>query len=497
MISRRSFLAQTLGAGVAATAKRETADRLNVLFLAVDDLRPELGCYGNGKIHTPNLDRLAARSLLFERAYCQAPVCGPSRASLITGLRPDTTRVWGNKARFRDTLPEAITLPQRFKQAGFHTRSLGKILHGNRADPRSWSVPAWPEGGRQAGMEYVDQERLAAMRKAEPDRVWQGEEIPTLEWTKLHSWQAPIVADNALQDGKAADRAIAALRELRNQPFFLAVGFQKPHLPFTAPKKYFDLYDPATLSVAAGSRPAEAPAVAFTNWEELRGYADIPSQGPLPEGKARELVHGYYAATSYMDAQAGRVLDELDRLGLAERTVVVLFGDHGWHLGEQDLWAKTNNYELDARAPLTVSVPGMRAAGRSCDRLVELVDLYPTLCEACVIEAPAELEGTSLMPLLEDPDLPWKKAAFSQIPRPYLSDHDWSQMGYTLRTERYRYTEWRNRDRTVHARELYDYELAPTETVNLAGRAEHAALVEGLSRQLQAGWRQALPGREK
>ena len=482
-----------MGLGLAAAA-RAAESGLNVLFLAVDDLRPELGCYGNRVIRTPNLDRLAGRSLLFERAYCQAAVCGASRASLLTGKRPDSTQVWGNDKHFREKVPDTVTLPQAFKQAGWHTEAYGKILHGRMSDPPSWSVPAWPAGGRQAGMQYIDEQRFAAMRTAEPERAWSGAEIPTLTWKKRKSWQAPEVPDNTLQDGQAADLAIGALSRLRDQRFFLAVGFQKPHLPFTAPKKYFEMYDPAELpAVRAGRRPAGAPDLAFTRSQELRGYTDIPREGPLPEGKDRELIHGYYAATSYMDAQAGRVLDQLERLRLAERTVVILFGDHGWHLGEQDLWAKSNNFELDTRAPLMLHVPGMATGGQKCGGLVEFVDMFPTLCEACGVSAPDDLEGSSLLPLLETPDRSWKKAAFSQFPRPYPPRDDWTEMGYTMRTERYRYTEWFDRAKNLVARELYDYELAPTETVNLAERAEHAGLVERLSGQLQAGWRAALP----
>ena len=493
-VNRRQFLTQAAGAALAARASRAAGDGFNVLFLAVDDLRPELGCYGNRVIHTPNLDKLAARSLVFQRAYCQAAVCGASRASLLTGLRPDSTRVWGNDTHFRDKIPDAVTLPQRFKQAGWHTQSFGKILHGKMNDAPSWSAPSWPEGARQAGMQYVDEERFAAMRRAEPSREWKGPEVPTLAWKKGKSWQATDAPDSALQDGQAADHAIETLRQVRGRRFFLAVGFQKPHLPFAAPKKYFDLYDPATLPVAEdGHRPLDAPDLAFTRSQELRGYTDIPKKGPLPPGKARELTHGYYAATSYMDAQAGRVLDELEGLGLAEKTVVILFGDHGWHLGEQDLWAKANNFELDTRAPLMLHVPGMPSAGRQCERLVEFVDMYPTLCEASGVEPPADLEGTSLLPLLEDPERAWKSAAFSQFPRPYPAAEDWTEMGRTMRTERYRYTEWFDRSEALLERELYDYEIAPTETVNLAGRAEYAGLAATLSRRLHAGWRAARP----
>ncbi len=495
MMQRRSFLGAALGAaGTWRLGAQESSTPLNVLFIAVDDLRPELGCYGNDTILTPNIDGLARRSLRFENAYCQSAVCGPSRASLITGLRPDTTKIWGNKTHFRATIPDLVTLPQSFLQAGYYTQSIGKVLHGNTADRPSWSVPAWPAGGRQAGMQYVDEEQFRTMKAAHPSRVWDGPEIPTLEWTKLHSWQAPDAPDNALQDGQVADRSIQSLHQHRDEPFFLGVGFQKPHLPFTAPGKYFDLYDPAELPMPKDAqRPVGAPPLAFTRWQELRGYTDIPREGPLPPGKTQELIHGYYAATSYMDAQAGRVLDALEDLGLAERTVVMFFGDHGWHLGEHDLWAKTMNLEIDARSPLMLHVPGMRTGGQSCDRLVELIDMYPTLCEACQVKASGSLEGLSMMPLLENPQQPWKSAAFTQIPRPYLANEDWEHMGYSIRTDRHRYTEWVTQDGTLAERELYDLANSRLESVNLAGQPESRPLVAELSAQLKAGWRAALP----
>ncbi len=483
-----------LGAAELPAMAKARSNEWNVLFVVVDDLRPELGCYGNRIVKAPNIDRLADRSLLFHRAYCQSPVCGPSRASLHTGLRPDTTRVWGNRRHFREVLPDVVSLPQRFRQAGYQTQSIGKVLHGRQVDEPSWSIPAWPPGGAQAGMQYVDEERLAAMRATSPRRRLPGEEMPTLQWKKRGSWQATEVPDNALQDGQVADRAVQALRQLKDERFFLALGFQKPHLPFTAPKKYFDLYNPDDLPVPGDVvRPIDAPDAAFTRWQELRGYSDIPKEGALAPGKARELIHGYYAATSFMDAQAGRVLNELESLGLAERTVVVLFGDHGWHLGEQDLWAKTTNFELAARVPLMLQVPGMRKPGRTSNGFVELVDLFPTLCEACGIEAPQGLEGISMLPLLEDPGRPWKRAAFNQIPRPYLASEDWELMGYSMRTEDYRYTEWLDRDRSPVSRELYEFRASPTETVNLATLQARAPLVEQLSRQLHAGWPAALP----
>ena len=495
MIPRREFLSCGLAAATAASALQTASEgRFNVLFVAVDDLRPELGCYGNTLIQTPNVDRLARRSLVFRRAYCQAAVCGPSRASLLTGLRPDTIRVWGNRTHFRETSPDLVTLPQAFKRAGYHAEAIGKVLHGRKADPPSWSVPVWPPGGRQAGMQYVDENAFRAMRAEHPDRAWRGEEIPTLEWKKLHSWQAPEVPDNALQDGQVADRAVEALHRARDGRFFLAVGFQKPHLPFTAPRKFFDLYDPSTLPVAEDPhRPLGAPDTAFTRWQELRGYTDIPDEDPLPPGKTRELIHGYYAATSYMDAQLGRVLREVESLGLTDQTVVILFGDHGWHLGEQEQWAKTTNLELDARAPMILHVPGMATEGRACNQLVEFVDMFPTLCEACGVAAPEGLEGTSMIPLLENPERPWKLAAFNQIPRPYLADKDWELMGYSMRTDRYRYTEWMDRDGAVRAKELYDFEIAPVETANLAEDQEYRSVSDSLAKRLRSGWRAALP----
>lgn len=495
--SRRGFLAAASLACAAPLGRLRAAapkSGYNVLFIAVDDLRPDLGCYGNSTVASPNIDRLAGRGLLFDQAYCQQAVCGPTRASLLTGLRPDSTRVWDNATHFRDTVPEVVTLPQHFKQNGYFTQAFGKILHGKMADARSWSVPAWPEGGRQAGMQYVDTDKLAKIRKASPDKRLEDIEIPTLTWKKHHSWQAPEVPDNAIQDGQSADRAVAALREIKDQPFFLAVGFLKPHMPFTAPKKYFDMYSPSDLETAENPFQVEGvPPVALHGWEELRGYQDIPREGPLPEGKALELIHGYYAATSYMDAQVGRVLGELNRLGLEDNTVVILWGDHGYHLGEHDLWCKATNFELDTRAPLILSVPGMSSAGARTDRLVEFVDIYPTLSEACGLPLPKHLEGLSMMPLTEEPAREWKKAAFSQFRRPWPGKGEWTAMGYSMTTGAYRYTEWVDPNKEVLARELYDHAADPDETVNVAGKPGSRELVSRLSDVLNAGWRAALP----
>lgn len=462
----------------------------NILFLVVDDLRPELGCYGNATVISPNIDRLAQRGVAFTRAYCQQAVCTPSRTSFLSGLRPDSTRVHDNvKSSFRELLPDAVTLPQFFRERGYETRGLGKVFGEGLNDPKAWSVPLWPEN--IAGMQYVDLrkwEQVPAHRRSESP-------IPTLEWEKQETIQTPDVPDNALQDGQVAERAVQMLRDLREKPFFLAVGFLKPHLPFVAPKKYFDLYRREEIAEPRhASAPKDVPPVALHDWRELRGYKDIPRKGPLPPGKARELIHGYFAATSYMDAQVGKVLNELDRLQLTENTVVVLLGDHGWHLGEHDLWVKTTNFELDTRAPLIVAGAGVKHRGVKSAGIVESIDVYPTLCELCGFEPPAHLEGLSMKPLLDEPAREWKKAAFSQFPRPFLPSKAGKGMGYTMRTERYRYTEWRIPGEPL-AVELYDHEKDPHEMVNVAARAENAGAVKELRAALQAGWRGALPER--
>jgi iduronate 2-sulfatase len=488
-ITRRALLRQTLGGLAAAATPGRGATPRNVLFLVVDDLRPELGCYGNPIVKTPNIDRLARRGLVFTRAYCQQAVCTPSRTSFLTGLRPDTTKVYdnGRENGFRKVLPDVVTLPQFFRRHGYETRGLGKVFGEDLNDPLAWSIPLWPEG--IAGMQYVDLEKWARV----PDGGTPRTPIPTLEWKKLDTRQAPDVPDNALQDGQVADRAVQALRERKDKPFFLAVGFLKPHLPFVAPKKYFDLYSLSDIPEPPDPLPPEdVPEVALHDWRELRGYKDIPRKGPLPPGKARELILGYYAATTYTDAQVGKVLDELDRLNLTSQTTVVLIGDNGWHLGEHDLWGKTTNFEFDTRVPMILAGAGVPARGAKCAALVEFVDLFPTLCDLGGFTPPRELEGISMKPLLADPARKWKTAAFSQFPRPFAPAKRGDGMGYTMRTERYRYTEWRIPGQET-AYELYDHEKDPRETVNVAGRPENGALVAELRKALQAGWRAALP----
>jgi iduronate 2-sulfatase len=474
-------------------AAQETAPakkRMNIVFIAVDDLRPSFGAYG-GPIKTPNIDRLAARGTTFLRAYCQQAVCSPSRTSLLTGLRPDSTKIYDLQTHFRKNLPDAVTLPQHFKANGWHTQGLSKIYHGGLDDPASWSAPSWsPQGGGyQDPATRADIQKRRKEAEAAGKRI-NGEVLETDPKTGAvlkrrdpgirvygppwESWDAP---DTEYGDGKTAERAVQLLGEYKNQPdrpFFLAVGFLKPHLPFVAPKKYYDLYSRENITLPNNmSLPQDAPAWVGNNSGELRTYAGVPKQGPPAEGDvAKDLIRGYYAAASFMDAQVGKVLDALERLGLRENTIVVLWGDHGWQLGEHGLWTKHTNFEIATRAPLIISVPGQRQAGGKANGLTEFVDIYPTLCEAAGIPLPSGLAGKSLVPVLNDSSVNVKTAAFSQFPRPVA-------MGYSIRTDKWRYTEWGAR-----GAELYDQSADPNENTNLAAKPEHAKLVAELSARL-------------
>jgi arylsulfatase A-like enzyme len=462
----------------------QAAEKMNVLFVAVDDLRTELGCYGVQEVKSPNIDRLAARGTLFERAYCQQAVCSPSRTSLLTGCRPDTTKVYDLETHFRTNLPDVVTLPQHFKASGYFTRSVGKIFHGGLDDARSWSEPP-AKAGRPMYLLPENQALVARKAEAVKGKTFK---TPSARYNAMAgpAWECADVPDNAYSDGAIADAAIEMLRAAKDKPFFLAVGFLKPHLPFIAPKKYWDLYKREAIPQAPNPfPPKDATRFTLADWGEMRAYDDIPRVGPVTEEQARTLKHGYYACVSYMDAQLGRVLDELERLGLSERTVVVLWGDHGWKLGEHGAWCKHSNLENDTRAPLICRAPGQKAAGGRSRALVEFVDIYPSLCALAGVPQPTHLEGTSFGPLLDAPDRPWKPGAFSQYPRGKV-------MGYSLRTERYRFTRWVMRaDGSEQARELYDHQSDPQENQNIAERPENRALVEALTRQLEAGWKAA------
>jgi len=492
------------------------AERPNVLFIAVDDLRPEFGAYGKSTIHSPNLDRLAQRGVTFRRAYCQQAVCSPSRSSLLTGTRPDTTKVYDLETHFRKALPDVVTLPEHFKRNGYFVQGMGKLYHGGLDDPRSWSTP-WTAPQMRHGAYGLEENNAIVRAKAEASR-----HKPKKPGQKIRNYGPPFessdVHDDTFHDGSLATMAVAALGELakKDQPFWLGVGFIRPHLPFVAPKKYWDLYDPAKIELAPNPfRPRGAPEYAVMAGGELRTYHGVPS-GDIPDDYARQLKHGYYASISYMDTQVGRVLDELDRQGLADKTIVVFWGDHGWKLGEHGGWCKHSNVENDTNAPLLIAAPGLTKAGLqtagqvavgvSTNSLAEFVDIYPTLVDLCGLPTPEHLEGASLAPVLRDPTKTVKEAAFSQYPRVVKGKR---LMGYTMRTDRYRFTRWVRRGAVgetgaanintakintaktdaleIDAVELYDHQTDPQENTNIAAAPENAELVARLTSEWLAG----------
>lgn len=441
--------------------------RPNVLLICVDDLKPLLGCYGDTRVKTPNIDRLAARGVLFERAYCNQAVCAPSRNSLMTGLRPQTIGVYDLPTNFRKSVPDAVTVAQYFRAHGYRTEAMGKIMHvghGNDEDPASWTVPAWkPKGGGYVLPQNQDLQRRE-VEKAKAAGVAK-ERIGSV--AKGPPTECADVADSAYGDGMIADEAVRRLlaaKEKPGEPWFMGVGFLKPHLPFNAPKKYWDLYKAAAFPLPALKElPKGAPAFAGHNSGELRNYSDIPKAEPLDDAQARHLIHGYHAATSFMDAQLGRVLDALDETGLAKNTIIVLWGDHGWHLGDHGLWCKHTNFEQAAHIPLLVAAPGVTPAGARCKSLVETVDLYPTLCELANLPAPQGLDGASFVSALKTPAAPAKEAVYHVYPRDSL-------LGRAVRTSRYRLVEWKKIGEPAASAvcELYDYEADPEETKNVA-----------------------------
>jgi len=470
------------------------AGKPNVLFIAVDDLRPELGCYGNKIVRSPNIDRLAARGVRFNHAYCQQAVCSPSRSSLLTGRRPDATRVWDLETHFRAALPDVVTLPQYFKANGYHCAALGKIYHNGFEDGRSWSEPHWYPNGNLVDTDPQDWRKrivthhdVAVREYARPSKPAATGKAGKQPGKAGPAFERSAKADDELPDGATAAEAVKRLHDLKAKPgpFFLAVGFLKPHLPFVAPGKYWDLYDPAKIPVPAFDHlPDGAPAFAGHVNGELHNYPGVPAGNPIPADFAGTLRHGYYAAVSYMDAQVGRLLDTLDKEGLADNTVVVLWGDHGWQLGEHGLWTKHTNFEIATRAPLIVSLPGQKSAGAVCEAPVEFVDLYPTLADVCSLPVPAGLDGASLKPFIENPAAGGGKVAISQYPR-QTGRQGGSVMGYSIRDERWRLTLWReSTGPRVVATELYDETNDPDETTNLAAKPGKEDIVAALAKHL-------------
>ncbi len=440
-------------------------NRPNVLFIMADDLRPELGCYGSAA-KTPNLDALAARGVRFDSAYCQQALCNPSRSSLLTGQRPDTLRLWSNGTHFRDKNPDVKTLPQWFKDKGYDTRCVGKIFHNwhtkEKGDRKSWSADEF--------LHYANH----------------GDDVPEVkgEVPKNHArdlgrdyGKVPLcerrdVPDEAYYDGRVAAEAVRVMGAVKDKPFFLAVGFWKPHAPFNAPKKYWDMYDPAKLpKLAAPERPKGAPAVAFHDGREILGLP--PKQIAPTAEQVAEMRHGYFANISYMDAQVGKVLKALDDNELTESTVVVFRSDHGYHIGEFGLWGKTSCFEFDARVPLIVARPDSKGTRGTVARgIVELIDVFPTLCSVCGIDLPPDIDGGNFRTVLADPRRNIRHTAFTQHPRPAYFDRTEKgvpeAMGYSVRTRTFRYTEWRDwATGKLLSAELYDATVPAEKARNL------------------------------
>ena len=466
---RLAFIFLGLGPTLFAAAKP------NVLLICVDDLKPLLGCYGDKIVKSPNIDRLAARGVLFEKAFCNQAVCSPSRNALLTGLRPQTLGIYELSTNFRKGAPDAVTLPQHFMANGYRAEGLGKIFHvghGNVNDEASWSVPHFSP----KTISYALKENNPPQSTRE-QALFENKNAAKLP--RGAAAESADVPDNAYGDGIIADEAIkrlAAAKQKPEEPLFLAVGFLKPHLPFVAPKKYWDLYDPASFKLPAlQTAPEGAPDLAPTTWGELRQYRDMPEIGPLSEKDALHLIHGYHAATSYMDAQLGKVLDALDANGLAENTIIVLWGDHGWHLGDHGMWCKHTNYEQAARIPVIVAAPGIQAA--RTEAIIESCDIYPTLAELAQLPAPKQGDGRSFASVLKNPASSVRDHAIHVYPRD-------GKIGRAIRTARHRLVEWKKPGAAAETAllELYDYETDPAETKNHV--TEQPEIVASLSKLL-------------
>lgn len=443
----------------------------NVLFIMVDDLRVELGAYGSKDVISPNIDKISQQGTIFSNAYANVAVCGASRASLLTGLRPTNSRFLNYYSRADEDTPDAITLPELFKSKGYRTISYGKIFH-DRSDTKTKS---WTEAPWMPSMDIIKESKTGfafADYQKEENKVW----------TKRHKLGPSIemvdVPDEAYFDGQMTTKAIQKLGDLAKspQPFFFALGYVKPHLPFTAPKKYWDMYDPTEFELAKiKTLPQNAPKEAYHAAGELRHYSDIAAApAVIDEAKSRQLIHGYHASITYIDKLIGDVLQQLDLLGLRENTIVVLLGDHGWSLGEHGLWCKHSTFDVATKTPLIISAPGLKP-NQNVKGLVEFIDIYPTVANLANIEIPKQVAGVSLLPLLKSPNLAGKLAVF---PRWKGSE--------VIRTERYALTQWFNEAGKLTAQMLYDHKVDPSESINVADEPQYQAALNDLSSQLQA-----------
>lgn len=441
----------------------------NVLMILVDDLKPTFGAYGTEWVHSPNMDKLAAKGMRFDRAYCNTAVCGPSRNNLLIGLRSTTTGLYTLSQNFRKKMPESITLMQYFMQHGYRTEGVGKIFHighGNVGDDFSWSLPFHPD----KVIDYVLEESTNGQLTRE-EAYFSNQVLGNINsLPRGAAWEKADVDDDAYADGRIALEGIRRLREAKksDQPFFLALGFVKPHLPFCAPAKYWDLYDRSQFKLTERDiPPTGAPRYAGKpKASEIGNFKPVPSDGEIPDDMARTLNHGYYAALSYMDAQLGRVIDELERLGMAENTVIMLWGDHGYHFGDHGTWTKHTNYEQDNRIPLVFVSPDLIEPGSSTDAFVETVDIFPTLAKLAGLPLPVVpqgLDGESLIPILMNEKNSIRNHAYHCFRRD-------KRLGRAIRTDRYRMVEWREFGAPLNTAiyELYDYKEDKLESNNIA-----------------------------
>ncbi len=474
-IVKLSILSCAIFSMVFQAIGQQLENRLNVLMIIADDLSSTI--YNNEEIHTPNIDKLASNGRPFSKAYCQASLCNPSRASILTGKRPNELGIYTNQPHFRGIYPRIKTIPEYFKGKGYYTVGLGKIFHNwgqaIEGDPQSWSEPQKYHYAAHFHDWYVE------------GRPYQLH----FDLRKGPAVQSADVPDEAYLDGRITNMAITKLRELQETPFFMAIGFWKPHLPYNAPKKYWDLYDRNSLPKQKYMEPVQGvPELAYVDSNEARSYTDVDKSGPIPEDKKKELRHGYLASISYLDAQIGKVLDELDRLDLARNTIVVFLSDHGYHAGEHGQFGKWTNFELGTRVPVIISKPDLPSPGVPSNNIVELIDLYPTLLDLCGIKdanQDAQLSGTSLVPALNDPAITIKPTAISQITRPIGAGTDFTILGSTIRTSDFRYNIWVENDtKEVVEEELYDLKSDPFIVENLIHKSKYKDVRQSMKNDL-------------
>ena len=467
---KRHHIFPCLMASFALMIQASAKDHPNILLILVDDLKPALGCYGDPLAMTPNIDRLAASGLRFESAYCNQSVCAPSRNNLMLGSRSTSIGIYGLGRHFRDVFPEAVTMPQYFSQHGWISACMGKVLHtghGNHDDVHSWDHPAYLD----KVVEYLKPESTEGGQLTREEAYFTNQKLGQIRsLPKGYAWESADVGDEAYADGRIAAKVIERLKSHQsetNSPFFIMAGFVKPHLPFTAPQKYWDMHDPAYFSVMASqTAPERAPVFAGKRGGEIVNYAPLTVENIHEITIQRKLMHGYYAAASYADAQIGKVLNALDELKLSDNTIVVLWGDHGWHLGDHGYWTKHTNYEQANRIPIIVRAPGLTIPGSSTQQLAETVDIYPTLAELAGLmrpQGPQPLDGVSLVPVLKNPSISVRDHSYHCYPRG-------KRMGRAIRTARYRMVEWKQPDASSETAvyELYDYAEDPGETRKLS-----------------------------